>query len=74
MNVVFFFFPVRSAYGRALKLQPDCGSLWGDLGFNCFQQAKAGLMECNLSSGVPFFGVRDIRPCHTIALPVKKNA
>nr|XP_058948066.1 tetratricopeptide repeat protein 37-like [Pocillopora verrucosa] len=28
------------AYGRALKLQPDCGSLWGDLGFNCFQQAK----------------------------------
>ncbi|XP_020629636.1 tetratricopeptide repeat protein 37-like isoform X1 [Orbicella faveolata] len=29
-----------SAYGRALKLQPECGSLWGDLGFNCFQQSK----------------------------------
>ncbi|XP_015779373.1 PREDICTED: tetratricopeptide repeat protein 37-like [Acropora digitifera] len=29
-----------SAYGKALKLQPECGSLWGDLGFNCFQQAK----------------------------------
>jgi len=29
-----------SAYGRALKLQPECGTLWGDLGFNCFQQAK----------------------------------
>ena len=31
-----------SAYGRALKLQPECGSLWGDLGFNCFQQSKVG--------------------------------
>ncbi|CAH3018534.1 unnamed protein product [Porites evermanni] len=29
-----------SAYGRALKLQPECGTLWGDLGFNCFQQVK----------------------------------
>ncbi|XP_068693840.1 tetratricopeptide repeat protein 37-like isoform X1 [Montipora foliosa] len=29
-----------SAYGRALKLQPECGTLWGDLGFNSFQQAK----------------------------------
>ncbi|KAL9987357.1 hypothetical protein ACROYT_G001647 [Oculina patagonica] len=29
-----------SAYGRALKLQSECGSLWGDLGFNCFQQSK----------------------------------
>ncbi|XP_048583868.1 tetratricopeptide repeat protein 37 [Nematostella vectensis] len=29
-----------SAYGRALKCLPDCASLWNDLGFSYFLQAK----------------------------------
>ena len=45
--ILLFYY---SAYGKALKLQPECGSLWGDLGFNCFQQAK---VHNSLSSSIP---------------------